>query len=377
MSIFIRAVSTKEHKANFFAAAESTITAINELKKEYESVWESLEGYRKERAALIEDIIKAVKEGNIKIRKQLCRCDNAELNEVLEEVVDGLTLEQQELIKCSLVKINIRYKQIDELGKKLEDLAEQLSQYRTVEPDYDEEVVVDFSLQREVDKDDIPVISDEVFVRENKPREVSEEDSDLEEIVDSKPADESVVISIESFLAKKQNDADLVEPDLEEDSIGSIIEEDDLRTVGEESDLEKGINLDEFEAGDPSFTVTGGIEETELSLEDVPEDLEEYEEETLEESDECINFVIENNITLKEISARVYSSGDYWEALYNYGKNKERIDRIAAEHNVSYHVVCNKPGYLNGVTLQFPIELVTYEVVPSDEVAITSKRLVA
>lgn len=356
MSMFIRAVSTKEHKANFIASAESTIAAINELTRQYEENWEKLEGYRKERAALIEDIIKAIKEGNIKIRKQLCRCDNTELNEVLEEVVDDLDLTQQELIKCALVKINIRYKQIDELGKKLEELAQELHQYRTSEPDYNQEVVIDFAQAKASAKD---------RMKEKAMQPKVEVESSLTEVVNTKPAGKEVVVSLESYINRKQKPIPINNDEL---SSAPIIEEEDLKNNNDGSDLEAAIG-DDLDSEILDYLVTGGIEE--VAADDYEEVINEIEEsETLaevEEDEECVAFTIENDITLKDIAERVYASADYWEPLYNYGSNKARIDRVAAEHKLPYHVVCTKSGYLNGVELQFPLELVTYEAVHSEE----------
>ena len=49
-----------------------------------------------------------------------------------------------------------------------------------------------------------------------------------------------------------------------------------------------------------------------------------------------------------------------------YGSNKSKIDKRAREAHVSVSVAATNPGYLAGLELNFPVELVTYEEVPED-----------
>lgn len=342
MTTFTRATESKEHRNNVMDAAKRTIDTINKLTTEYESVWQKLEGYRKERAALIEDIIKIVKDGNIKLRKQLCRCDNQELNDVLEEVVDDLDLNQQEVIKCALVKINIRYKQIAELGKKLEGIMQELSHFRTMEADYTDEVVIPYS----------KLIADRI---KKKAMATPAEEEELEEVVSTSFAPPSIVISIGDFLENNKKEVNLADEE-KEIAFSAIIEESEFAPLYEQkSDIEGAVPNIEEEY--PEATVTNIIASTQEtnSSEQIPDETD------------FVEFKIENNITLSDIAERVYSSKDYWEALYSYGMNKSRIDRIAAEYNLPYQTICTESGYLNGVELQFPLELVMYDVVSPDK----------
>ena len=47
--------------------------------------------------------------------------------------------------------------------------------------------------------------------------------------------------------------------------------------------------------------------------------------------------------------------------MYNYGNNTNKLDRKAAEYNVSVEELVSTPGYLTDVTLEFPTLLVKPE----------------
>ena len=60
----------------------------------------------------------------------------------------------------------------------------------------------------------------------------------------------------------------------------------------------------------------------------------------------------------------------YFDLILNYNQdqvNHEEIDKIAEELGVSVDCVATTPGLLNGVTLKFPTDLVTYYKVEDQE----------
>ena len=334
MSDFSKAEYSKNHKASFDAAIKSAFDSLTSIREDYDETWKKIEILRKERAAIIEDIIKLFKDNNIKLKRQYSGCTNQELNEVIESTLTELDYHQLEVVKCALVKINIRYEIIEKLSKKLEDLTSRLSQYRTAEPDFDDEVVIDFS---KIKKSKSDKIREKVMPEKN----VEEEKV---EVVGTRPASETLLASISEYLDNNQKKEPMSAEDV---MLEAIIEEKDFRHDRKNSDIETTVkNTNEL---------LSGIE-AEEQIFAVPSEEPEY-----------ASFKLDNNVNLKIIAEKVYCSPDLWIELYNYGPNKNRIDRVAAEHDVSYEVVCTEKGYLNGVELLFPLELIKYEPISQIE----------
>lgn len=84
------------------------------------------------------------------------------------------------------------------------------------------------------------------------------------------------------------------------------------------------------------------------------------------QDDDSMPFTLDDKLTLDEIANNVYGDADLWKDLYKYGSNKAKIDKRARESHVSVSVAATNPGYLAGLELNFPVELVTYEEVPED-----------
>ena len=84
------------------------------------------------------------------------------------------------------------------------------------------------------------------------------------------------------------------------------------------------------------------------------------------QDDDSMPFTLDDKLTLDEIANNVYGDSDLWKDLYKYGSNKSKIDKRAREAHVSVSVAATNPGYLAGLELNFPVELVTYEEVPED-----------
>ena len=370
MADFSRAEYSKNHKNSFVAALTTTRKYLEDLETEYTTIWDELEVLRKERAALIENAIKVLKDNNIKLGKQLCRCDNEELNIELEGALPKLGFKDLEEIKISIVKINMRYEKIAELSKDLIRISDELSKYRVREKDQDEEVVVNF---KQAKKSKQERLKEKVLPQDESKKSEPEE---LEEVVRTKKAPTDVLIDLNEYLYKNKKQMVEDSSSTEQRVMDSIIEEEDLQfpvsNVLENSDLTEQVEditkiLEDVEEGlsigsDASLEITSDEADT-LSDE--------------KETEEFVLFKVEKDVTLDEIAKKVYDSADLWYELYKYGTNKGRIDRIAAEHKTTVENVCTKPGHLNGIELVFPVELVTYEPLEKSESPKTDIRKAA
>lgn len=358
MADFSRAEYSKNHKNSFVAALTTTRKYLEDLETEYTTVWEELEVLRKERAALIENAIKVLKDNNIKLGKQLCRCDNEELNIELEGALPKLGFKDLEEIKISIVKINMRYDKICELSKELIRISDELSKFRVREKDQDQEVVVNF---KQAKKSKSEQLKEKVLPKDPV---VDEEAEELEEVVSTKKAPTAVLIDFNEYLYKHKKQMDNTvnsTPVQATDTtvLDSIIEEEDLQVqianVDHKSDLTEEV--------DDITKILEDVEEG-LTLQADSLNINDDEAKTLAEekdTEEFVVFKVEKDVTLDEIAKKVYDSADLWYELYKYGTNKGRIDRVAAEHKTTVENVCTKPGHLNGIELVFPVELVTYE----------------
>ena len=116
----------------------------------------------------------------------------------------------------------------------------------------------------------------------------------------------------------------------------------------------------------------GIVDSSEFEIEIENEDSEENDEENVSnyfdnideeepEEDSYKTFTLGKAVSLVDISQRVYGDSSYWKDLYAYDTNKDIIDNIADDAGVEPEEICTKKGKLNGVTLKFPLELVTYE----------------
>lgn len=350
MADFSRAEYSKNHRASFDAAIVSTRKYLEDLEAEYNKYWEELETLRKERAALIENAIKVLKDNNVKLQKQLCRCNNEELNVELKRSLPHLGFKDLEEIQIAIVKINMRYDKIVELSTQLVRISNELAKFRTPEKDRDEEIVIDFKTAKK---------SRQEQIREKvnpKPEEVVKKASTegLEEVVETHKAGDQTIISLNEYLDK--NRKKMEESSKENQVMASIIEEEDLQVP--ESELEISDLTGEVE------DIIGILEDTEEGLTESDIIFGDDEVAVLsdeKESEEFVEFVIEKDVTLIDIASKVYDDGNLWEELYKYGSNRGKIDRVAAENKITVKNACTEPGYLNGIELIFPLELVTYE----------------
>lgn len=343
---FSRAEASRNHRTSFDSTANNIITYIDGLKSSYETTWEELEKYRKERAAFIENIIQIIKSNKAKTTLPLGRCNNEELNEELNSVIDTFEFGAREEIMLYLVKINNRYYEIVRLGAKLEDLAEQISAYRVLENDNDKEVVIDMSIYKK-QKEEVP---------KEEPKKETTDNPGLVRVIKITEASPELIASLEEKLASRRIvNVDTVLSAASDVEMPSLIESEDLLD-------RKDFNID--------GNVTSPIEDelTSLYSEDANDEdkINEYIASfSDDDEDEYIPYTFHDGVTLIEIAERVYDDPDLWKELYRYGTNKNKIDRVAAEYKMSVEKIAKSPNCLENVTLQIPTELVTYTEVPT------------
>lgn len=296
------------------------IECVKKQREEFVSYHDQVEVIRKERAAIIEDVVKKLKELDIKSNKPLGKYDNdgliAELNRIIEEHPEVNT----EDIEIAIVKIKNRYRDIQNIQKKLKTYSRRIDNY----PDEQYEPLM------EDDYGDEIVITKDSF----KTQDVIPDESNR--VVEKHEASQSVLESLANILDNYQNRSDKIS------------------------------FIDEFFEN----------KEEEVTPKDVTE---EVSSEETEEKEEYASFTLNKNISLQYLVERVYEetddaeTEDLWVCVYNYSDNHEQIDALASELGVSVDCVATTPGLLNGVTLKFPTDLVTYRKIEEQE----SQRRVA
>lgn len=335
---FSRAEGSKNHRASFIKTSSNVIDFVGSLQSEYNRVWEQLEPIRKEMAAIREETIQLIKNNKIRLGKQLGRCDNKELNEELLNAINALKGDDKEKIQINLIKINNRYDKIKILGQELERLSQKLAQYRVLEEDYDDEVVISMPKKETKKTTNTPskVIS--------TPKSQSKTEG-LESVVDIHNASDALIMD---FEAKTK-------PRKQEENKNPIEEDEDVRY---------------FTATDLYSTKELASIQNELESEEIEESEDMYD-------DECVLFTITDKLTLKEIAKNVYQSEENWIPLYNYGNNTSKIDKKAKEYGVTVEEVVSNPGYLTDITLQFPTLLVMPEEITFEKEHKRSSRRAA
>ena len=377
MQDFSKAEVSRNHNTSFKASIKTALEFIDELNQSYQSSREELEVLRKERAAIIENIIQTLKNKKVKISKPLGKCNNFEINEELLKVIEKLDFKEREKFQVDLIKINNRYARITELGKKLEDVSNKLSTLHVPELDYNDELVIDLNPEKETVKDDIktipipevddsikgeeipaPVLEKEEVQEEQPVEEVKEEVAPVEEDFDDIPVIDDLTMTI---------------PVVTEDQITAFVEDEVSKPAKEEEPVKeekkrKGPNIveetdlyiDSKSSGkDESMDIDLGLSEDSI----VENALSNYKKDkpAEEDEDDFLFYTITNGVTLEEIAQSVYEDSKLWIDLYKYDSNKGIIDRTAAKLKKTVKEVCTTPGYLDDVKLKFPVELITYE----------------
>lgn len=358
---FSRAEGSKNHRSSFIKTSTNVVEYIGELQSKYAASWEELESIRKERAAIIEDTIQLIKNNKIRLGKQLGRCNNNELNEELLNAINALKGEAKERIQINLIKINNRYEKINKIGEELEKMTEILSNYRVLEADYEDEVVITMPKKDEIKKGTTqPKENNNKKPESKKDSNVvpfeSKQKTDtegLEKVINIHKAKDALIADFDKKIGKKKEKQQTADVKEEPSIRSSYIENEDLRY---------------FTATDLYNTAELAVIREEADyLSSIDEAIEEESKRDLEaDTDESILFTINDKLTLKDIAKSVYQSEENWKPLYNYDGNTSKIDEIAYEYGVTVEEVVSTPGYLNNVTLQFPTLLISPEEVLED-----------
>ena len=236
---------------------------------------------------------------------------------------------------------------VDEVAEALEDEVEE-KKYQTmsIKP-------IDDTLVKEIN-----VMSD--IIDENEGKE-------LEQVVGIKQATPTLLANVNAMLEERQIKVSS-QPDtsfigVEDDIIG----DDDL--FGYDNDVSSGLDRDLMDVVDddaPAFVQ----KEDESNIIDYLNYVDTMNTDDVvsfdNQDDDSMPFTLDDKLTLDEIANNVYGDADLWKDLYKYGSNKAKIDKRAREAHVSVSVAATNPGYLAGLELNFPVELVTYEEVPED-----------
>lgn len=350
---FSRAEVSKNHHASFMKTSNNIISFVEGLQSKYNSIREKLEIIRKEMAAIKEETIQLIKNNKIRLGKQLCRCDNKELNAELLNAINALEDDEKEKIQINLIKINNRYDKIQVLGKELEEIAEKIAAYRVIEDDYEEEVVLTIPKKDKEKKSNTnekkkEIEKKETLIEKPQVKKVEQKDKELEKVINVHSAKEALLKDYEAKVGKTvgQESAPIsyeIEEDIQYFAATDLYNTNELASIQDEMDylasVEESLN-----------------QESEIS-----------ESKESADNDEYILFTIKDQVTLKEIAQNVYQSEENWRSLYNYGSNTNKIDRKSAEYGMSVEEIASTPGCLNNVTLQFPTLLITPEEIDITE----------
>ena len=191
-------------------------------------------------------------------------------------------------------------------------------------------------------------------------------DDEFEQVVGIKQATPSLLANVNAMLEERAI-KDEVRPDasflgVEEDIIG----DDDLFSY--DNDISSGLTRDLMDVVDDDDVTF--IQKDNDAINDYIDYIDQINKDEVvsfeNPDDDSMPFTLDDKLTLDEIANNVYGDSDLWKDLYKYGSNKTKIDKRAREAHVSVSVAATNPGYLAGLELNFPVELVTYEEVPED-----------
>lgn len=346
-----KAEPSRKFRNNYVAKYDRIVECIHRQKEEFLSYYDQCEVIRKERAAIIEgDLVKLLKSLDIKPSKPLGKFDNDGLIEELTRIINENPDKKTEEIEIAIIKIKNRYRDIINITKKMETYAQRIDNYpdegyeANMEADYKDEIVIDLNA-----------------MKSQKKIETEKNDKDeLEEVTGIHEASKETLDSLTDIL---------------EGYFGISNETSLDDTMDDELDYDSLLIGTDEEYVDENLEVSNQDEVTEKI--DIPV-LEQVEkEDSLVDLDqEEVNyapFTINNNISFRDLIKHVYEEDDseeydseLWESVYNFSSNKDIIDQIAVNNNLTVEEVVNTPGLLKDITLRFPTELTTYEQTVSE-----------
>jgi hypothetical protein len=196
---------------------------------------------------------------------------------------------------------------------------------------------------------------------------IDENDNELIQVIGIKQASQTLIANVEALLEMKAVH-EVKAPDSAFVGVeDNIIDAEDL--FGYDSDVSSGLTrdlMDVVEDDAPAFVQ----KDDESNIVDYLNFVDTMNNDDVvsfdNQDDDSMPFTLDDKLTLDEIANNVYGDADLWKDLYKYGSNKAKIDKRAREAHVSVSVAATNPGYLAGLELNFPVELVTYEEVPED-----------
>lgn len=210
---------------------------------------------------------------------------------------------------------------------------------------------------------------DDTLINESVMSDIIDEtvDEECEQVVGIKQASPELLESVNAMLEERavNNYADDTSFDgLEND----IINDEDL--FGYDDDVTSGLTRDLMDVVDTEDNVPFVQREDDSNIIDYLSYVDSMNQDDVvtfeNQDDDSMPFTLDDRLTLDEIANNVYGDSDLWKDLYKYGTNKAKIDKRAREAHVSVSVAATNPGYLAGLELNFPVELVTYEEIPED-----------
>ena len=210
---------------------------------------------------------------------------------------------------------------------------------------------------------------DDTLINESVMSDIIDEtvDEECEQVVGIKQASPELLESVNAMLEERavNNYADDSSFDgLEND----IINDEDL--FGYDDDVTSGLTRDLMDVVDTEDNVPFVQREDDSNIIDYLSYVDSMNQDDVvtfeNQDDDSMPFTLDDRLTLDEIANNVYGDSDLWKDLYKYGTNKAKIDKRAREAHVSVSVAATNPGYLAGLELNFPVELVTYEEIPED-----------
>lgn len=348
---FSKAEPSRNFRNKMLARYDRTINCLQEQRDACIAFHDQCEVYRKDRASIIEDVVKMLKSLDVKPSKPLGKFDHKGLVDELTRLINENPDKDMEAVEIALIKIKNRYRDITHMSKKLETFQRRLFTYpdegykANMEEDYPDELVIDLTAMKS-----------QTNVDDN-----AQENDEMEMVVETHEASEDLVASLKEILNPSINSA--AEIDINELTAPISLKEIELST------LQDGYSHDSEDENFANQIATlaeelkAGLDETNIVsfLSKDEEQVEDYA------------FTISNNISLQDLVKHVYEGTDdesydseLWTSVYNFSTNKKVIDEVADRLGVSVEEVVKTPGMLNKITLRFPTELVTYEQVATE-----------
>lgn len=359
---FSKAEPSRKFRNEYLEKYDRIIACVMKQREGFVSDHDQVEIYRKDRASIIEDVVKMLKELEIKPSKPLGKFDHQGLINELTRLINENPDKDTEELEIAVIKIKNRYRDITNVSKRLETYARRIDNYpdegyeANMEADYKDEMVIDLTAVKsrrlqETQKEKIENIIE--FPSYDEVRLVETQPENLERVVETHDASQEIL-----------------------DSLAEIIN----------GNREKPIELDEIELADLDVPIASTYEsedyvgEIATLAEELKADLNNLDETNIisflsgsEEQEDYATFTISNNISLQDLVKHVYEENDdqdydseLWTSVYNFSTNKKVIDEVADRLEASVEEVVKTPGMLNGITLRFPTELVTYEQVATE-----------